>query len=103
MTKLKNIQKEILKSWCTENKVRFESIDSAWTKLIETAVKTKTQKSFNVKLPIQIDGETWTTYGAEVSHRDILFFCKQGTATFLVDSYGEKNTVELFDWSKDND
>ncbi len=72
----------------------------AWDKLIEHAVNGKSQKSFNVTLEITVDNETWTTYGAEVSHRDILFFCKEGTATFLVDTYGDKNTTELFDWER---
>lgn len=75
----------------------------AWKKLIETAVSTNKQKSFNVTMELKIQNETWSAYGAEVSHRDILFFCKEGTATYLVDTYGDKNTVELFDWSKDDE
>ena len=77
-----------------------DNIQRAWDKLIKTAVETNTQKSFNVTLPLEVDGETWESYGAEVSNRDILFFCKQGTATYLVDSYGDKHTTELFDWKK---
>lgn len=80
-----------------------DNVKRAWDKLIDTAIKTNTQRSFNVSLELTIDGETWNAYGAEVSNRDILFFCKQGTATYLVDSYGDKNTVELFDWSKDGE
>ncbi len=84
-------------------KLSTDNINRAWDKLINTAVSTNTQKSFNVCLPLNVDGETWEAYGAEVSHRDILFFCKQGTATYLVDTYGEKHTTELFDWEKDID
>lgn len=75
----------------------------AWDKLIEHAVSGKKQKSFNVSLDIQVSGETWHAYGAEVSDRDILLFCDKGTATYLVDSYGDKHTTELFDWSKDDE
>lgn len=91
------------KAWCTKNKIDPKSIDRAWDKLISTAVKTEKQKSFNVTLPLIVNGERWTTYGAEVSHRDILFFCKEGTATYLVDTYGDKSRAELFDWSKDDE
>ena len=78
-----------------------DNIDRAWTKLIDYAVNDKPQKEFNVTIPIQVNNETWDAYAAAVSHRDILFYCKQGTATYLVDSYGDKNTVELFDWEED--
>ena len=71
-----------------------------WKKLIDHAVNGSKQRSFNLSLSIDVDGETWTAYGAEVSHRDILLFCKQGTATFVVDSYGDRNVVELFDWER---
>ncbi len=80
-----------------------KSVQAAWNKLIETAITTKSQKSFNISLPLKIRGETWQSYGAEVTYRDILFFCKQGTATYLVDSYGDRNTVELFDWSESHE
>ena len=77
-----------------------DNTDKAWKKLIDTAVRTNSQKSFNISLELEVDGDTWNAYGAEVSHRDILFFCKEGTATYVVDSYGDKNTVELFDWER---
>lgn len=77
-----------------------DNTQRAWNKLIETAIKTNKQKSFNVSLEFEVDGETWQSYGAEVSNREISFYCKQGHAIFLVDSYGDKNTVELFDWEK---
>lgn len=76
---------------------------TCWDKLIQTAVTTTKQKSFNVSLPLKIENEIWNAYGAEVSNRDILFFCKEGTVTFLVDTYGNKNHCELFDWSKDDE
>ena len=77
-----------------------DNIDRAWNKLIETAVKTKTQRTFNVTLLLRVNGETWKSYNADVSHRDILFYCDKGTCTYLVDSIGDKHTVELFDWNE---
>lgn len=74
----------------------------AWSRLIDHAVSNKPQKSFNVSLELSVNGETWNAYGAEVSHRDILFLCKEGTATFLVDSYGDRHVTELFDYEESN-
>lgn len=75
-----------------------DNVKRAWDKLIDHAVNGTKQQSFNVALKIEIDGQTWNAYGAEVAHRDILFFCKEGTATFVVDSYGDRHTIELTDW-----
>lgn len=65
----------------------------AWHKLINAAVNSVSSKSFNVSLKLDINGETWDAYGAEVSYRDILFFCKQGSATYVVDTYGDRKSV----------
>jgi hypothetical protein len=48
---------------------------------------------------IDVEGKTWNCYAVSISHRDILCYCDQGIATFLVDSYGERHVPELFDWS----
>lgn len=77
--------------------------DEAWEKLIAHAVSGKPQRSFNVRMTITVKDQTWSAYGAEVSHRDIMFFCKQGTATFVIDTYGDRHTTELFDWERENE
>lgn len=69
---------------------------------IELSVKTKTTKEIDVDFSVNIQGETWKAYSTSVSNRDILLFTDKGTCTFLVDSYGNKNVAELFDWSNDN-
>jgi len=57
--------------------------------------------SFEIDLDITVNSEVWQAYEAQIAYRDILFFCKQGTATYFVDSYGTRNTFELFDWEKE--
>ena len=57
--------------------------------------------SFEIDLDITVNGEVWQAYEANVGHREILFLCKQGTATFAVDTYGTRNTFELIDWEKE--
>jgi predicted NAD-dependent protein-ADP-ribosyltransferase YbiA (DUF1768 family) len=69
--------------------------------LIDTAVNASEQREFDVSLSIKIEGETWKAYTAYVSHRDILLFCDKGTVTYLVDSYGDRHTAELFNWNKE--
>ena len=69
--------------------------------LIDTAVNSSEQREFNVTLEVKIEGETWKAYTAYVSHRDILLFCDKGTATYLVDSYGDRHIAELFDWNRE--
>lgn len=82
-------------------KLTNDNINRVWDKLINTAVTTNSQKTFNVTLPLNINGEVWEAYTADVSNRDILFYCNQGVATYFVDTYGEKHTTELFTWEKD--
>jgi len=73
---------------------------NVWEKLIDHAVNGTKPRSFDVNMTVQVDDETWCAYSAEVAHRDILFYCKEGTATFLVDTYGDRHTVECWDWQK---
>lgn len=50
---------------------------------------------------INIENDIWQVYCAYISYRDILLLCDKGTATFLVDSYGDNNFIELFNWEYD--
>ena len=49
---------------------------------------------------INVNDSVWTAYAVSISYRDILLYCDKGTATYLVDSYGDRHVAELFDWSK---
>lgn len=77
------------------------SQDSTWNRLIEYSLTATKAKCFKVSLKFEVEGKTWNAYEVTVSNRDILFFCKQGTVTYLVDSYGTRNVAELFDWEED--
>lgn len=82
------------------SKQSADNVKRAWDKLVDHAVNGTKQRSFNVSLKIEVDGKTWNAYGAEVCCREIMFFCKEGIATFVVDSYGDRHTTELFNWEK---
>ncbi len=69
---------------------------------IELSLKDSCESNeIDVNFSVQVEGDTWQAYTACISHRDILLFTDKGTCTFLVDSYGTKNTVELFDWNRE--
>ncbi len=72
-----------------------------FNELIEKSLKASGSKEYFCNLNIAVEGEIWKAYSASVAHRDILLFCDKGTATFLVDSYGLRNTAELFDWNRE--
>lgn len=72
----------------------------AWDKLIQAALTTQKQKSFNVSLILKVQDELWQVYGAEVCYYKILFFCDKGTAIYFVDSFKDRYTTELYDWEK---
>lgn len=72
-----------------------------FNELIDLSIKGKKSKGYEVNFSITVNGETWRAYEASVCNRDILLYCDQGTATYLVDSYGDKNVAELFDWNKE--
>ncbi len=70
---------------------------NSFNDLILLAVKGK-NKTLEVNIPLEIDGKTWRAYEVSISYRDLLFTCEEGIVTYLVDSYGERHTAELYDW-----
>ena len=68
---------------------------------IEASFKNKLGYEADAEFSIEVEGEAWRVYTVSIDVRDILCFCDKGTATFLVDSYGDRNVAELFDWERD--
>lgn len=76
----------------------------AWRKLLETACDENVgQKSYNVSMTLRVNDETWHAYGAEVSYREIMFYCKEGVASYDVNTIGSKTTAVLVDWEKEGE
>ncbi len=67
------------------------------------SLKAKSSKEYSADFKVYVDGHYWNCYTVNISERDILCFCDEGTATFLVDTYGDRNTVELYDWEYDHE
>jgi len=51
---------------------------------------------------LDVDGHVVRPYSCVITHRDIFFYFPSGNATYLVDSYGDRNVAELFDWEFDS-
>ena len=48
---------------------------------------------------VHVNGEYWHCYTVHISHREVLCYCNEGHASFVVDSYGDnRHTIELIDW-----
>jgi hypothetical protein len=70
---------------------------------VEKSLKAKTNKELNASFSVDVNGETWNCYTVAVSFREFSLYCEQGCASFVVDSYGAKNTCELVDWENNED
>lgn len=69
---------------------------------VDLSLDGKTEGEIDADFIIDVDGMTWNVYTVSISHRDILCYCDKGTATFLVDSYGDRHVPELFGWCLDD-
>jgi hypothetical protein len=76
---------------------------SSLAQAIGLSLDTKTSGEMNAKFKIEVENKPWDVYAVSISHRDILCYCNEGTATFLVDTYGERNAAELFNWENENE
>lgn len=71
-------------------------------KSLQDCIKECLKGGFNRELPcnlkIEVDATVWTAYTVAMGYREFTFFCDKGTATYFVDSYGDRHTCELIDW-----
>lgn len=52
-------------------------------------------------LKIEVNGAVWHCYNVSISYREIFCNCDKGSAVFVVDTYGDRNTFELYDWENE--
>lgn len=67
---------------------------------IDLSLKPKNAGHICANFSIIVENDTWDIYEVSVSNREILCFSDKGTATFLVDTYGQRSVAELFDWER---
>lgn len=52
-------------------------------------------------LTLHVDGIDFHAYTVSLANRDLLFYCNEGTVTYMIDLYGDTARSELFDWTLD--
>jgi hypothetical protein len=67
---------------------------------VEKSITAQRSREYNANFKLEIEGETWDCYSVSIANRDLLCYCKQGSVTILVDTFGNKTTCEIFDWEK---
>ena len=71
---------------------------------VKLSLKARDTKDYDAKFDVKIGNNTWSVYEVYIASRDILCLCDQGTATFLVDTYGnDKSFAVLHDWNRDSE
>lgn len=76
----------------------------AWKRLLDWACDEQAEpRTCNLHMILEVDGEKWHAYGAEVSYREIMFYCKEGVASYDVNTIGFKTTALLVDWEKEGE
>jgi hypothetical protein len=54
-------------------------------------------------ITVYIEGRPLKAYTASIAHRDFLLYCDKGTATYVIDMYGDMPSAELFDYEFDEE
>jgi len=68
---------------------------------VEKSVKTRNGDELDADFVVEVDDNEWHCYTVAMGHREFTLYCNEGTATYVVDSYGDRNTCELIDWEED--
>ena len=68
--------------------------------VIELALKADESKEYDCVIDLEEDGIKYSAYGVFVSFREMTFLCKDVTLTYMVDTYGDRHTIELFELDK---
>jgi hypothetical protein len=71
--------------------------------IIELSLTAKHSKSYPCSLVLNEDGEKFRAYEVSIANRDLLFFTDKGTLNYLVDSFGDQTSIELFNMERDDD
>jgi hypothetical protein len=66
----------------------------------ELSLTENSSRERDAQFTIDVDDEIWTCYTVNITNREVLCYCNEGTASFVIDTYGYKTTFELFDWEK---
>jgi len=71
------------------------------TLAVDLSVNGKVTGELVAKFAIEVEGRKWHVYTVAMGYKEFTCYCKEGTATFVVDTYGDRATCELYDWEVD--
>lgn len=66
------------------------------------SINNKGTISLECNLTLDVDDEKFQAYEVSIGCRDLLFYCDKGVLVYVVDTYGERIAVELFEIERDN-
>ena len=69
--------------------------------LIQKALNNDATKQIECSIDLLIENEVWHAYNVSISFRSLMFYTNKGTAYYLVDSYGDRQVMELLDWERE--
>jgi hypothetical protein len=76
----------------------------------ELSIGLKESVSLDCNLILEVNDQKFHAYEVSVATGDLLFFCDEGTANYVVDTYEDRITgktevlaIELFNWESDNE
>ena len=67
----------------------------------QKSVNAKNSRCLECDLTLSVEGEKFHAYEVSVSNCDLLFFCDKGTLNYVIDTYGDKVVIELYNVDKD--
>lgn len=69
-----------------------------FSSLVDLSLTADKTREIDCNFKIEINGTKYKCYSASVSNRDISLNCEGAFASYVVDSYGDRHTAELFHW-----
>ena len=70
---------------------------------IDLSLKAKSNKEHDADMIVEVNNQHWHCYTVALSRREFTLYCDEGTASFVVDSYGDRHSCELVDWEIDEE
>lgn len=58
----------------------------------------KGPEEISCDVPLKVEGHNLKAHSVSISQKDLMFYTKNGTVSYVVDTYGGEHVAELFDW-----
>jgi hypothetical protein len=68
---------------------------------VEKSMSSRSGGEVDADFIVDVNGQDWQCYTVAIGNREFTLYCYEGSASYVVDSYGSRNTCELVDWEED--